>query len=296
MNKCDRDSVSLVQRQKYSLEMKIRISEQRIKEWYERYQGKVYVSFSGGKDSTVLLHLVRKLYPDVVAVYVDTGLEFPENKEFVKTVNNVIQLKPKIPFTQVIERYGYPIVSKEQSQYIYQYRTAKSEKTKDTRWNGNKYGRGKISEKWKYLVDAPFRISDRCCDVMKKQPFKQFEKQTGLKPYIGVMAIESSNRVQDYVRNGCNAFKAKRPTSKPLAFWLEKDIWDYIKINKLEISKIYSYGYERTGCMFCLYGHHLSDVNRLLKIQQTHPKIYEYMMKRLNLELVLRWYPEKIKE
>ena len=64
--------------QSKSLEEKIQISTARIIEWYEHWDGKVAVSFSGGKDSTVLLDLVRNVYPDVIAVYSDTGLEFPE--------------------------------------------------------------------------------------------------------------------------------------------------------------------------------------------------------------------------
>lgn len=86
----------LLMLQSLPLELKIAKTKLRIKEWYERYCGNVYVSFSGGKDSTVLLYLVRELYPDVPAVYVDTGLEYPEIKSFVNTFDNVIILKPNI--------------------------------------------------------------------------------------------------------------------------------------------------------------------------------------------------------
>ena len=64
----------LKQRQGLPLHLKIKMSKQRIREFYEHFDGKVYISFSGGKDSTVLLHLVRSLYPNVKAVYIDTGL------------------------------------------------------------------------------------------------------------------------------------------------------------------------------------------------------------------------------
>ena len=161
-----------------SLEEKIRQTKMRIIEWYEQFDGQVYVSFSGGEDSTVLLHLVRSIYPDVVAVFADTGLEFPENKAFCKTIPNLITVRPEMSFRQVLDKYGYPVVSKEQSQYLMQFRKAvalftdtKGErgslKTIDTRWNGNRWKRGKISEKWKFLVDAPFDITDKCCDIFK---------------------------------------------------------------------------------------------------------------------------------
>lgn len=94
--------------QGWSLERKIQVTQTRIIEWYQHWEGKVYVSFSGGKDSTVLLDLARRIYPDIEAVYVDTGLEYPEIRSFVKTKDNIDWIRPKIPFNQVIEKYGYP--------------------------------------------------------------------------------------------------------------------------------------------------------------------------------------------
>lgn len=112
----------LEQMQSLSLESKILMTKQRIKAWYDHWDGMVYVSFSGGKDSTVLLDIVRNQcgYDDVPAVFVDTGLEYPEIREFVKTFGNVIWLKPKMNFKQVIEEYGYPFISKEISGLIYE--------------------------------------------------------------------------------------------------------------------------------------------------------------------------------
>ena len=84
--------------QNYPLWMKVEKTKQRIREWYEYYNGEVYVSFSGGKDSTVLLHIVRSVYPDVEAVFSDTGLEYPEIKEFVKSFDNVTIVRPEMSF------------------------------------------------------------------------------------------------------------------------------------------------------------------------------------------------------
>lgn len=110
----------LYQMQSLPLSIKVRMTQNRIRGWINEYgEDGVYVSFSGGKDSTVLLDIVRKLYPDVLAVFVDTGLEYPEIREFVKSFDNVEWLRPKKTFRQVIEEYGYPFISKEVSDKVH---------------------------------------------------------------------------------------------------------------------------------------------------------------------------------
>ena len=104
--------------QSLPLNSKIAITKDRIREWYNYFGGKIYVSFSGGKDSTVLLHIAREMYPDVKAVFVNTGLEYPEVVKFVQTVENVETIRPKKTFIQIIEESGYPLFSKEISESI----------------------------------------------------------------------------------------------------------------------------------------------------------------------------------
>lgn len=96
----------LEEMQRLPLSRKIQITTARIIEWYQHYDGKVYVAFSGGKDSTVLLDIVRRIYPDVPAVFSDTGLEFPEVRAFARSCENVTIIKPEMNFRQVIEKYG----------------------------------------------------------------------------------------------------------------------------------------------------------------------------------------------
>jgi 3'-phosphoadenosine 5'-phosphosulfate sulfotransferase (PAPS reductase)/FAD synthetase len=93
--------------QEMPLEDKITRTKLLIKEWYEYFDGKVAISFSGGKDSTVLLHIARQLYPDIPAIFCGTGLEYPEIREHVKTFDNVEWIKPKKTFKQVVLEYGY---------------------------------------------------------------------------------------------------------------------------------------------------------------------------------------------
>ena len=165
------------QRQALPLELKITFTQERIKTWYQHWHGDVYMSYSGGKDSTVLLDIVKNLYPDVPAVFCDTGLEYPEVRELALRNADVV-LKPKMNFKQVIEKYGYPFPTKEQALYIYQYRHTRSEKLREYRWNGwPPKGNFAISKKWRSLVDSPFEFSSRCCDVMKKDPFHRFERE-----------------------------------------------------------------------------------------------------------------------
>lgn len=104
----------------YTLDMKIQKSIKTIKEFYEKNNGNVIISFSGGRDSSVLLHLIRSIYPEVRAVFADTGLEFPENREIVFNTKNCDIVKPKKSFKTILEEYGIPIVSKEVSQNVYE--------------------------------------------------------------------------------------------------------------------------------------------------------------------------------
>ena len=291
----------LYQMQSLSLESKIIMTQHRIRGWYDHYDGDVYVSFSGGKDSTVLLDIARNtpgVY-DVPAVFADTGLEFPEIREFVRTFDDVTIVRPKMNFRQVIQKYGYPVVSKEVSRRVQYARKAIAEGREQNHGdyqklcglaldkNGNKSQYN--CEKWKFLLDAPFRCSSECCSVMKKNPMKQYEKETGRMPIVATMACESRLRKEHWLIHGCNAFDAKRPRSQPMSFWTEQDVLEYIYTRNIPYASVYgdifigedgkyhTTGTQRTGCMFCMFGCHLEkEPNRFQKLAETHPKIYDY--------------------
>lgn len=288
------------------LEIKVMKTQQRIREWVQYYgENGVAVSFSGGKDSTVLLHLVRQLYPNIEAMFVDTGLEYPEIRQFVKTFNNVTILRPKMNFRQVIEKYGYPIISKVVSQHL---EALKQEKIYAINLFNGKYSNNEIAYsyekfiKYKCLKTLPFKISHKCCYFMKKIPLYMYEKTQGKKAILGTLADESILRTHAWLKQGCNAFNAKRQVSTPLAFWTEQDILHYIAQNNLPIASVYGEvipdtdiigqmaiddslvklkcsGCQRTGCMFCLFGMHLEKgENRIQRLHKTHPKIYDYVL------------------
>ena len=246
-------------------------------------------------------------YPDIPAVYVDTGLEYPELRDFVKTKDNVIWLRPRYPFTQILEKYGYPIISKEVSDVINGAR--KGQPYRLARLNGellDKNGKKSIynCENYKYLLDAPFKISARCCYHMKKAPLNKFERQSGRHPITGVLACESKLREQSWIKFGCNGFERQRPLSQPLAFWLEEDILRYLKMTGIPYAPIYgdivesrkkngtpilkTTGVSRSGCMYCMYGVHLEhEPNRFQLMQVTHPQQYDYCINKLGCGAVL---------
>ena len=113
------DAERLKELQALPLSRKILITQTRIIEWYQHFNGCVCVSFSGGKDSTVLLDIVRKIYPDVPAVFSNTGLEYPEIQKFVKGYDNVDIVTPDMRFDEVIKTYGYPLIGKEVAEAIH---------------------------------------------------------------------------------------------------------------------------------------------------------------------------------
>jgi len=280
----------LERRQALPFKDKMDLSAERIEKWYDYWQGKVYVSFSGGRDSTVLLHLVRSIFPEVPAVFINTGLEYPEIIEFVKNTENVTWIRPKMSFRQVLEKYGYPVVSKEQSKFIYDIRNTKSEKLMKLRMEGNVSGVGRLYTKYLYLVDAPFKISDKCCDALKKRPAHIYEKETGRKAFLGTRTEESKLRERMYLTYGCNLYTSKRPISTPLSFWTEQDIKIYLFKYRVPYSRIYDMGYDRTGCMFCMYG--VKDewgLNKFQRMKLTHPQLYKYCIDNLGCGKVLEY-------
>lgn len=373
----------LKQWQSLPLGAKVGMTRERIRGWVKAYgEDGCYVSFSGGKDSTVLLHIVREVCGyDIPAVFVDTGLEYPEIREFVKKFDNVTIVRPIMNFRKVIDTYGYPFFSKEVSNCVAGARkylrslqelesldrqtdrqtipyacymadlvgidrrqNKENKKYKELqkgnipsgslyrlkRLKGELEKNGEPSQfnqvKYNFMLDAPFEISDQCCDVMKKAPAHKYEKETGRFPIIATMCEESNLRTGKWLQYGCNAFDAKQPVSKPMSFWTEQDVYQYILENNLEIASVYgdivddysaagqcegqldfinkqypkkTTGCHRTGCMFCGFGCHLEKPGegRFERMKQTHPKQYDYIMRPkeqggLNYKEIIDWLNE----
>lgn len=179
---------------------KLLLTKMRIQQWVDHWGlDHVVISFSGGKDSTVLLDIARKMYPEIKAVFSDTGMEYPEIRIFVKSYgDSVTWVNPERTFRDVLFNEGYPVVSKKVSEQIKRLRMGTTEKNQAShnliRTGYTREGRyvpsRKLSNKWQFLEHVPFKISDKCCDVFKKNPLKKHYHKHKLNPMTGMMKSE----------------------------------------------------------------------------------------------------------
>lgn len=290
------------------LEAKIERSLQIISCWYESWSGKVAVSFSGGKDSSVVAWLVRQVFTDVPLACVNTGLEYPAVMAHARD-HGAIMLRPRMPFHHVIRRHGWPLVSTRVARGINILRNPSGANQNIYRLYdqgrnrfGEKVARFKVPGCWRFLVKAPFPVSDECCAVMKKAPMHRWQRETGRMPILGTMASDSDAREKAYLQHGCNAYDLGNPRSTPLGFWTEQDVLRAIKTYRIPIAEVYgeivedesgqlrTTGVRRTGCLFCGFGLHLDPFpNRFQILAETHPRRWDFCMNKLGLGAVLAY-------
>ena len=246
-------------RQALPLDVKIQMSKRRIAEFVDMYGlDGVYISFSGGIDSTVLLHMARELYPDIWAAFADTWMEMPQVRAFVHGFKNVDRVKPFLSMKEVIDRCGWCFPSKEVAALIEGARIGAPwaiRKLNGVDRHGNRSDYRQQFIKWRKLVDAPFKISPGCCMELKEKPLAQYEEQTGRHPIVALMADESQRRRNAYLRTGCNSFDTRRmfdaetgryeeraiqrPISKPMSFWTKNDVLQYVYCTGITIASPY---------------------------------------------------------
>lgn len=360
----------LRQMQAMPLDIKIRMTKERIEAWYDNwtrfdilntktgktrfktidtrdkykepplkeneiiqtaYDGQIYVAFSGGKDSTVLKHMVDSMYDDVPPVFADTGLEYPEIRQFAMCQKNVVVVRPKKTFKQVLITKGYPVVSKEVAHRVKFARSALRRGDTNTtdllklRGEYRDPRSGTLSmfnqKKWGFLLDAPFAISDECCANIKEAPSGIYQRETGRMPVTAIMASESMRRTSRWLQYGCNAFDSSNPMSAPMSFWTEQDVLQYLVKYNIPYCSVYgdirrknvldgqaafdgfggldgeeleTTGAKRTGCIFCMFGCHLEDEpNRFQRLKKTHPRQWEYCIKGGEFNADGMWQPSR---
>ena len=310
--------------------------------------GKWYVSFSGGKDSEVAVDMAARFIQkrndmintmkgltdttpqELTVVHVMTGLEYQSVHQFVPYFCDFVSQKygvkinlktlypnPNKNFVNTLTKEGYPLISKEVSQCIYEARKGLekgdgSYQYRLEKLNGtHKDKDGKLSpynmQAYKPLLYIPVRISHKCCYNTKKEPAYEFEKTTGMVPLLATTAEESRLRKTNWFIHGCNAFSGEgRHVSAPFSIWLDNDFLTYIHDEGLPIAEAYgeilpqnttgfhgqlslfdSTGYQgcrycttgcdRTGCMYCMFGI-TQDINRFLRAQEMEPHRMKYVL------------------
>ena len=228
-----------------------------------------YLSYSGGKDSHFLYWFIKEYLhrDDIKIVGINTYMEHPEIRDRILK-NSDIVLRPILKPFEIKEKYGIPCFSKEQDFYIYYYQNAlrkgkKPSKTIQQKIDGT-YDKGfsGISKKAREYVKSgnAHKITHLSCYYLKKKPAHDFEKETGLKPILGIRGGESTLRKQQY--KSCFTKDKKFTPLHDLSDELLDKI--YKKYN-IEIPKVYDYVC-RTGCMGCPYGSYKHDTEKELAL------------------------------
>lgn len=261
---------------KWNLEKKVKYAHQLIDKVFKNHTNPI-LCWSGGKDSTTVLHLVRQHKSNIPVVYINSGVEFPETPKFVKDLSklwnlNIIIKRPKRGegFWDIGSKYGWPIFGKDVASNV--------ERALRT---GNI--RPQLSVLEKVLVKNKVKISARCSQFIQEKPSKQAE--TNLKAdvkIIGLRASESRARARLWVDYG-DYFFVKRYFGRnkgiwkanPIALWTDKDIWEYHKNNDIPHCKLYDKGYTRNGCWACAMGIRNGQLKRL---RRNDTKLFRHLV------------------
>ena len=288
-----------------SLDLKITKAMERIEELYYQTEGKCYLSFSGGKDSTVILALIKmceEIYTlpknAIPAVFSNTGIELGATVDFVKWVKenwyqNVEIIRPEKPFQWIMENHGKPMKSKLKSDFISRYQVSKRVDTGSfahllgNSRDGKNCHRTRLADKDLHMIhdNLNIKVSDKCCHILKKKPFEKYKKENDIKGYLlGERLAEGGARDFSTLKRLslggkiCTKTKGKYLVKLPIVDWTNEDIETFIEKYNVPLSKAYTeQGYERTGCFMCPFS---------LQIEQNLTKLHEYEPNRYKASMV----------
>ncbi len=324
----------------WPFDLKLEYACKKLSEYIIHFKGEVYLSFSAGKDSQVVAEIINRIwdgtfkhitpnwerlvkYPKPVFLFSNTGLEFPQIVEHAKSFNAEI-IKPKMGFTRVIKEVGVAVGSKKIAEMIRRTRgyiknpSPANEATLKLYTTGIKKDgtkgatTSKLAKRWlNAAYNAPFDISEKCCDILKKEPFERYAEETGKKPITGTrIEGEGDRRKTSYYLTGCNTFDEGKERCRPISIFTDADIWEFAGRFKIRFASVYYDRVEdveqldgslkkeflpaetRTGCTFCMFGLHLEEKdkpNRIQRLAISHPKYYDIIINKCGLGDILKW-------
>lgn len=240
-------------------EDKVEIAHKIVKEAFSKFK-RLAVAFSGGKDSTVVLHIVRQYNPDIPVIFANTRVEMPETIKFIRELKekwnlNLIEVKGKYTFWQIVEKYGLP----------------------STRFLTN----SKIALASKGLTQL--QGAPKCCWYLKEEPALNMYRKKGIEcVFFGITWDESYNRKWSIIKKGLLFYHTTHKHWKcyPIGYWSELDVWTYIEKNNIPVNPAYE-KVDRVGCIVCTaYKDWEHDMARL------YPALYKRICKILGINTI----------
>lgn len=257
--------------------LNVECAKQRITTLYYQTSGACCLSFSGGKDSTVVLALIKSLGLDIPAVFCDTKIELDATYNFVEWVNEnyypVEIIKPEKSFSEVLKEYGKPIKSKMRSHTLRAYQNNPNCKSATALFN-KKVHKASIANKDFHILHPDFniKVSPACCDYLKKKPFEKHIKENDLAGYFtgerisegGARAFQAEKRVKEG-KPICTKISGNYTVKAPIIDWSDEMVEEFIKRENVPLSEAYTkYGMSRTGCCCCPFSKELAEDLKML--------------------------------
>jgi len=236
----------------------------------ERHGDKLTLGWSGGRCSTVVLHIALQIDPDIKVVYGNTGIEFPENIEYVHKVAdswgvNLHELHPETTFWKIVEEHGMP--------------------------RFRRFGDNKTV---KYLTRLGVTTPRRpyCCYLLKEKPRFKFYKEHGIEGNItGMRAAESRARARTFNRRGILYKLISGPkiwVYHPIALWPTQGVLNYLKENDIPRNPVYD-TQERNGCWACTAYEGWEE-----NIMNYSPEMYKMLQKKRGVMLMDDYIPDQV--
>lgn len=319
----DDEKNEIIERNAYynsmSYEDKIDVATARVLEWTETCAdaGKNYAVSVGGLDSIVLLIFVRKILGGCDGISV-SALEDLSIQRIHKQLG-VKRIQPDMNFVQVLNTFGFPVLSKQLAGKIEHLQIPREEAdqrklyynhalmTGETGpWGGFVYSESmKLEDEILELFGghysddrpdlcckcAPFKVSDRCCEVMKEAPSRRYQKEHNIYPFLGLMQIEGGQRRFSLRKYGCNYVGKDTVRSCPFNYFSRQDLLTLALDLKVPVPEIYgeivrdkdgklrTTKAQRTGCNMCGFGIHLeSRPHRFDRLRERNEKYWHFLM------------------